>query len=149
MFYHRQLSGFPPFFPPPGGPGGMQPGPGGMFGPPGPPPGPGGTFGPGGIPPGPGGSMGGPSQPPGPPPATPPPQSAAFSAGGPQTFAVDPGAFRRCMFRYTWVRLTNGDSFWFYPTFIGRTSVAGYRWFYFRWVYFGIDTRRISSFQCV
>ena len=136
MFYHRQLSGFPPFFPPPGGPGGMQPGPGGMFGPPGPPPGP-------------GGSMGGPSQPPGPPPATPPPQSAAFSAGGPQTFAVDPGAFRRCMFRYTWVRLTNGDSFWFYPTFIGRTSVAGYRWFYFRWVYFGIDTRRISSFQCV
>ena len=133
MFNHRQFSGIPPFFPPPGGPGGgMQPGPGGMYGPGGP-----------------GGGMGGPQQPPGPPPATPPPQSAAFSAGGPQTFAVDPGAFRRCLFRYTWVRLTNGESFWFYPTFIGRTSVAGYRWFVFRWVYFGIDTRRISSFQCV
>ncbi|WP_096155302.1 MULTISPECIES: hypothetical protein [Bacillus] len=143
MYYYRQLIGFPPIFPPPVGPGGMPPGSGGM------PPGSGGTFGPGGMPPGSGGSMGGPQQPPGPPPATPPPPSASFSAGGPQTFAVDPGALNRCLFRFTFIRLTNGESFWFYPTFIGRTSVAGYRWFAFRWVYFGIDTRRISSFQCV
>ncbi|WP_339149477.1 MULTISPECIES: hypothetical protein [unclassified Sutcliffiella] len=147
MYSYRQLS-FPPFGPPPGG--GQGPG----FGPPsggppgfGPPGGPG--FGPpGGGPPG-GGPGGGP--PPGPPPSSPPPQTAASlgAPGGPTVFAVDPGAFYGCLYRYTWVRLNSGEQFWFYPTFIGRRSVAGYRWFFFTWVYFGIDTNRIRSFQCI
>ncbi|ART75622.1 hypothetical protein B4U37_06085 [Sutcliffiella horikoshii] len=146
MYPYRQLS-FPPFGPPPGG--GQGPG----FGPPsGGPPG----FGPpSGGPPGfgpPGGPGGGPGSgpPSGPPPSTPPPPTASFGApGGPTALAVDPGAFYGCLYRFTWVRLNNGEQFWFYPTFIGRRSVAGYRWFFFTWMYFGIDSNRIRSFQCV
>ncbi|WP_245828908.1 hypothetical protein [Salipaludibacillus agaradhaerens] len=86
--------------------------------------------------------------PPGPPPAVPPP--SATGVGAPGTFAVDPGAFRRCLNRYTYVTLNDGRRFWFWPVFIGRTSVAGYRWRprQFRWVYMGIDTNQIRFFQC-
>ncbi|MCB7077303.1 hypothetical protein LI012_10790 [Caldibacillus thermoamylovorans] len=64
-------------------------------------------------------------------------------------FAVDPGGIRRCLFRYTYVWLNNGQQFWFYPIFVGRRSVAGWRWIGFTWVYFGIDLRQIQSFTCV
>ncbi|WP_035550674.1 hypothetical protein [Halobacillus sp. BBL2006] len=117
--------------------------------------GPGGFYGGG---PGQGPGPGGPGQPPlGPPPfggqqggQLPPPPSTPPQAQGATVFAVDPGSFYGCLYRYTWVRLENGRSFWFYPTFIGRTSVAGYRWQRRRrtWVYTGLDTRLISSFQC-
>jgi hypothetical protein len=33
--------------------------------------------------------------------------------------------------------------------FVGRNSVAGWRWNGFRWVYFGVDLRRIDSFVCL
>jgi hypothetical protein len=48
------------------------------------------------------------------------------------------------------VTLNDGRRFWFWPVFIGRTSVAGYRWRprQFRWVYMGIDTNQIRFFQC-
>lgn len=121
-----------PGFPPGQGgpPGGFPPGQGG---PPGPPPGQGGFGGGGQLPP---------------PPASPP--GGQQYGGGPSVFAVDPGSMYRCLYRYTWVRLNNGRRFWFYPTFIGRTSVAGYRWrrSQNRWVYYGLDTDRISSFSC-
>ncbi|KGP71327.1 hypothetical protein [Pontibacillus yanchengensis] len=130
----------------PGGGGGGFPGQQ-QFGPPGPPPGQGG----GGQPPfGPPSGQGG-FGPPGPPPSSPPfGQGQQAGYGQPGLFAVDPGALRGCLYRYTWVRLNNGRAFWYYPTFIGRTSVAGYRWrrSQQRWVYFGIDTDRISSFSC-
>ncbi len=64
-----------------------------------------------------------------------------------QPFAVDPGAIRGCLFRFTYIWL-NRDQFWFFPTFVGRNSVAGFRWRRNRWVYFGIDLNRIQSFQC-
>ena len=65
------------------------------------------------------------------------------------TFAVDPGGIRRCLYRFTYVWLVNGRSFWFYPIFVGRNSVMGYRWRRrYGWVYFGIDLRMIRSFQC-
>lgn len=80
-------------------------------------------------------------------PTTPPPafipQQQQF-----QTFAVDPGAIRGCLFRFTYIWLVNGNAFWFFPTFVGRNSVAGFRWRGNRWVYFGIDLNRIASFQC-
>ncbi|WP_211315921.1 hypothetical protein [Oceanobacillus chungangensis] len=126
----------------PGSPGQGFPGqPGGGF--PGQPGGPGGfpgqPAGPGGFPGQPGGGQSGA-------PTTPPPnftpQQSQF-----QTFAVDPGAIRGCLFRFTYIWLRR-DAFWFFPTFVGRTSVAGFRWNGFRWVYFGIDLDRIESFQC-
>ncbi|QAS51730.1 hypothetical protein [Halobacillus litoralis] len=100
---------------------------------------------------------GGPGQPPqGPPPGggpggqLPPPPTSPPQAQNATLFAVDPGSLFGCLYRYTWIRLENGRSFWFYPTFIGRTSVAGYRWQrrQRQWIYTGFDTRHISSFQC-
>jgi hypothetical protein len=80
-------------------------------------------------------------------PTSPPP---SFTPQQPQyqAFAVDPGAIRGCLFRNTFVWLENGDRFWFFPTFVGRNSVAGFRWRFNHWVYFGIDLNRIASFQC-
>ena len=133
QFLGPYIGGFTGFFGPPGRPPGQPP-----FGP---PPGQPGFPGqpPFGPPPGPPGQAG--------PPAGPPP---AFTPAAQEItpFAVDPGAIRGCLFRYTYVWLTNRQQFWFYPTFVGRTSVAGWRWTGFNWVYFGIDLRRISSFQC-
>jgi hypothetical protein len=80
------------------------------------------------------------------PPSSPPPSYTPQDS--PSLFAVDPGAIRGCLYRFTFVWLNNGNSFWFYPTFVGRNSVAGYRWRRFRWEYFGIDLSRIRSFRC-
>ncbi|WP_062104350.1 hypothetical protein [Bacillus niameyensis] len=142
--YHdsRQLSNLPGYLlnqllGPGGQPGG--PGQGGFF--PGQPSGPG----QGGFFPGQSGGQAGPGQSAGAPMTPPPnfvPQKAEF-----QTFAIDSGAIRRCLFRFTYIWLRR-DSFWFYPTFLGRNSIAGFRWNGFRWVYFGIDLNRIESFQC-
>jgi hypothetical protein len=134
--YDRQFTmpmpGLPPFGPgqqqPSFGPGQQQP----PFGPPG--------FGQGGGP----GQAGPPL---GPPPSTIPPQQSQGQFGA---FAVDPGGIRRCLYRFTFIRLNNGRSFWYYPTFVGRNSIAGYRWRrnQFRWQYFGIDLNQIRSFSC-
>ena len=139
MSFLPQLPGgmLPPGFP--GGPGTQgppfQPGP---QGPPGFPGGPG--------PQGPPGQPGG-SQTQGP--TSPPPQFTPVQPQqGPSLYAVDPGAISRCLFRNTYVWLTNGENFWFWPVFVGPTSVAGFRWSGRFWFYFGIDLRRISSFSC-
>ncbi|OPA75314.1 transporter [Paenibacillus selenitireducens] len=80
-------------------------------------------------------------------PTAPPPP---FEPQQPQVsaFAVDPGAIAGCLFRNTFIWLTNGNRFWFYPIFVGRTSVAGFRWTGRNWMYFGIDLNQISSFTC-
>ncbi|KAB7665191.1 hypothetical protein [Bacillus sp. B1-b2] len=130
---------FPPFgggstpsFPPLGG--GFPPnfnGPQG--GPPSPPP----FDGPGGM----GGEQG--------PPTSPPPAfTPQLNQSSANLLSVESGSMRPCLYRYTYVWLNNGRGFWFYPTFIGRNSVAGYRWRGNRWSYYGTDTNRIRSFQC-
>ena len=83
------------------------------------------------------------------PPSSPPPAYTPTKTQQVGVLAVDPGGIRGCLHRYTYVWLTNGQQFWYYPTFVGRRSIAGYRWTGFWWVYFGIDLRRIDSFQCV
>lgn len=85
--------------------------------------------------------------PPGPPPSEIPPAQLQSQPG---VYAVDPGGIRGCLYRYTYIRLNNGRSFWFYPTFVGRNSIAGYRWRprQYRWIYFGIDLDHIRSFSC-
>lgn len=137
------------FFPTPG-PGGGVPGFPGFPGGPGVPGAPGfpgggpGGFpggGPGGFPGTPGGAPAGVQ-----PPASPPPQFVPQMQVS--TFAIDPGGIRRCLFRNTYVWLNNGEQFWFFPVFVGRNSIAGFRWFGFFWAYFGIDLNRIRSFTC-
>ena len=119
----------PGFFPPGQGPGFFPPGQGPGFFPPGQGPG--------------GGPGGGPGT--GPPQGRPPAFTPAQQAG---VFAVDPGAIRRCMFRFVYIWLDNRQQFWAWLVFVGRRSVAGWRWTGFRWVYFGVDLNRISSFMC-
>lgn len=82
------------------------------------------------------------------PPAAPPPSFVPAESQQVEAFAVDPGSIRGCLFRYTYVWLRNRQQFWFYPTFVGRRSVSGYRWNGFRWLYFGINLRQIRSFTC-
>jgi hypothetical protein len=163
----QQYSRFSPFGPPQGGPGGPpQGGPGRPpQGGPGRPP----QGGPGrppqggpGRPPqgGPGRPpQGGPGRPPQGGPGRPPqgggPTQAppAFTPKRPQQQglqlqAVDPGAVRPCRYRYVYIWLRNGNSFWAWLTYVGRDSAAGWRWNGRRWVYFGIDLRRIDYFIC-
>ncbi|MGG0671163.1 hypothetical protein ABE073_21835 [Lederbergia citrisecunda] len=138
--------GFPPGQGGPGFPGGGFPGggfPGGGF------PGagfPGGGFPGAGFPPGQGGQGGQQA------PSSPPPNFTPSYPGGNQAqlFAVDPGAIRGCLFRYTFVWTSRRNGFWYFPTFVGRTSVAGYRWrpSRRRWEFFGIDLNRIDQFTC-
>ncbi|NLV35301.1 MAG: transporter [Clostridiaceae bacterium] len=82
----------------------------------------------------------------GPPPSFIPSQAAAQQSIG--VLAVDPGAIRPCRFRFVYLWLDNRQQFWAWLIFIGRQSVAGWRWTGFNWVYFGLDLNRISSFIC-
>jgi len=82
------------------------------------------------------------------PPQTPPPSTVPAQTQQIEAFAVDPGGIRRCLFRFTYVWLRGFQQFWFYPIFVGRNSIAGWRWNGFRWVYFGISLRQIQSFTC-
>lgn len=79
-------------------------------------------------------------------PTTPPPP---FTPTQPQfqTKAIDPGGIQGCLYRFTYMWLRR-DSFWFFPVFVGRNSVSGFRWYFNRWVYYGIDLDRVESFQC-
>jgi hypothetical protein len=83
------------------------------------------------------------------PPTSPPPSYVPAQTQQVEQFAVDPGSIRRCLFRYTYVWLRGFQQFWFYPTYVGRTSVSGWRWTGFRWVYMGISLRQIQSFTCI
>ncbi|ARD47476.1 hypothetical protein [Sporosarcina sp. P33] len=87
-----------------------------------------------------------------------PEQSAPTSAPPSQTpsypdsllRAVDPGGIAGCLYRYTYVWTSRNKGFWYYPTFVGRTSIAGYRWDprHYRWEYYGLDLQKIDSFRC-
>jgi hypothetical protein len=80
-------------------------------------------------------------------PSSPPPQFAPQKPAA-AAFAVDPGAISGCLYRNTYVWPKNGNGFWLYPTYVGRTSVSGFRWTGRTWVYSGYDLRRIESFTC-
>ncbi len=84
-------------------------------------------------------------QPPSSPPSTTPQMPMSAQAG---TQAVDPFAIRGCLYRYTYIWMKGGNRFWFWPVFVGRRSVSGFRWTGRRWVYTGIDLNRIEMFTC-
>lgn len=64
--------------------------------------------------------------------------------------AVDPGGIAGCLYRYTYIWTSRNKGFWYYPTFVGRTSIAGYRWDprHYRWEYYGLDLKHVDSFRC-
>jgi hypothetical protein len=130
VYGYRQFPSAPPPFP------------GGMQGPPG--------FGQqSGYPQFPGGGFPGYGPPSGPPPSGPPPSAAQFGAqGGPGTAFVSPNTIRRCLHRYVYIWIRGGRSFWAWLVYADRRSIAGWRWNGRRWVYFGMDLRRIDGFSC-
>lgn len=84
-------------------------------------------------------------------PTTPPPSfvpQKKTTTGQVGIYAVDPGAIRPCTYRFVYIWLRGGVSYWAWLTFVGRESAAGFRWNGYRWVYFGVDLRRIESFTC-
>ena len=74
-------------------------------------------------------------------------ERAQFSKGG-EAFFLQQGGIRRCLNRFVYMWLIGGDNFWFYPTFIGRNHIEGFRWRRGRWVYERINVRRILFFRC-
>ena len=58
------------------------------------------------------------------------------------------GGLRFCLRRNTYIWLNNGDNFWFFPTFISRDTMFGFRWWGFGWVFQRVNINRIHSFQC-
>lgn len=59
-----------------------------------------------------------------------------------------PRNFRGCMNRFTFIWLTNGNNFWFYPVSIGRNTIEGFRWRRNRWEYDRININRILFHVC-
>ncbi|MBP1753926.1 MAG: hypothetical protein H6Q59_324 [Firmicutes bacterium] len=55
---------------------------------------------------------------------------------------------RRCLNRFTYFWLFNGNDFWFYPTFVDRQIVQGFRWRRNRWEFDRINLNRIFFFRC-
>lgn len=68
----------------------------------------------------------------------------------PQAYAIDAPSMFGCIYKWTYVWLSNGNQMWFFPTFIGPTSVAGYVWPPGSPLpsYFGIDAKQIDAFNC-
>ncbi|HBE84854.1 MAG TPA: transporter, partial [Lachnoclostridium sp.] len=56
---------------------------------------------------------------------------------------------RNCIGRFTYVWLSNGLEFWFFPVQIWANTVVGFRWDRrFGWSYTGISLNRIDMFSC-
>jgi hypothetical protein len=53
-----------------------------------------------------------------------------------------------CLYRISYVRLTSGDNFWYYPTSIERDLVSGYRWYGVYWRYFQFNRIYLASMNC-
>lgn len=55
---------------------------------------------------------------------------------------------RRCIYRNTFIWERNGDSYWFFPTFVSRNVILGFRWGRHGWVFNTINRNSILTFQC-
>lgn len=83
-------------------------------------------------------------------PTAPPPNFTPqlASTSGQSLKAVDPGAIKPCVYTFSYIWLRNGQSFWAYLIYVGKTSASGWRYRNGRWQYFGIDLKEIKSFTC-
>jgi hypothetical protein len=81
------------------------------------------------------------------PPTTPIAPPPAFSPPIP-AWQQGLGGMRYCLFRNTYIWLRNGNSFWFFPTFVGRNIINGYRWRRSGWTFHVINPNNVRSYQC-
>jgi len=102
----------------------------------------------------PGGTFNPPGMPKSPPPKYIPNKNAAgVQSFGPmggniETQAVSPRSIRFCLYKYTYIWERSGRSYWTFLLNVDRRTASGFRWTGRRWVYFGVDLRRIDSFIC-
>ncbi|MDP4145166.1 MAG: hypothetical protein Q8936_11910 [Bacillota bacterium] len=84
------------------------------------------------------------------PPKAPPPNFTPQLSDVPEAslMAVDPGAIAPCVNRFSYIWLKNGQSFWAYLVYVGKTSASGWRYRGGKWVYFGVDLKEINNFIC-
>jgi hypothetical protein len=84
------------------------------------------------------------------PPKNPPPTYTPklSDVAEPNLIIVEFGIISPCIFRYTYLWLKNGQSFWSYLVFISRTSASGWQYKGGQWVYFGVDLLNIKNFIC-
>lgn len=75
--------------------------------------------------------------------------SSNVSATGPSILAIDTGAIAPCVNQFVYIWPTYGPGFWAYVTFVGRRSIAGFRFRGRRFQYFGMDLNRIDEFYCL
>jgi len=61
---------------------------------------------------------------------------------------VSQASIRPCRFQFVYIWPTTGRPFWAWLINVDRRSIAGFRWNGRRWVYFGMDLRRIAMFEC-
>ncbi|MDR2168211.1 MAG: hypothetical protein LBE35_10260 [Clostridiales bacterium] len=61
---------------------------------------------------------------------------------------ADPAAIRRCLYNNSYFWLNNSQQFWFFPTFIGQNSIAGFRRLNNNWVYMGFGLNMVDYFYC-
>lgn len=59
-----------------------------------------------------------------------------------------PRDFNRCLNSFTYLWLVNGNNFWFFPIFVDRQFVIGFRWRRNRWEFDRINLNRILFFVC-
>jgi hypothetical protein len=78
---------------------------------------------------------------------TPMGQPPAFSPPVP-AWQSGPSGIRGCLYRNTYIWLKNGNSFWFFPTFVGRNTIIGFQWRRIGWIYHIINPNSIRSYQC-
>lgn len=71
-----------------------------------------------------------------------------FSGGSSHGGRNQGSGIRSCLNSFTYIWLINGRNFWFYPTFIGRHFVEGFRWRNDRWVFDRINMNMVLFFQC-
>ena len=62
--------------------------------------------------------------------------------------SIDSGAIAPCLYKFVYIFPSTGKSFWTYLTYVGKKSIAGYKWTGHRWVYFGMPLMKIDSFIC-
>ena len=80
-------------------------------------------------------------------PDAPPPPDIPLKPISAQRVSGD--AMKPCFNRPTYVWMTDGGSFWFYPTYIRSDTLAGWRFTDRGWAYTGLDTGSVDQFTCV
>lgn len=67
----------------------------------------------------------------------------------PSLYKIDAGGIKGCLYHWVYIWPMNGGrGYWLFLTYVGRKSIAGYRFNGHRYVYGGVDLDSIESFEC-